>query len=227
MVSRLLHQVLSFLPQDLQAVLANPPRLTDPASILRVLSLIFPFAKYVVVIVAFYIVWVTITGVMGMFSRFLRFALRIGPIFAIIAWIMANSGQGRLTDLMELAKQWTGLLPNGIQNNPGVAKVADLLGVGQGSRQSNTRRTRSSSHQSFSSKARKGGNTASSSSDDYLTTMYESAIGIADAARDGRLKDIVQGYVGKAITRASGLEWLHDWIQDDGKQKGGGRTSSR
>jgi hypothetical protein len=130
-------QIVAHLPQDLQALFLNPPNLSSPSSFLPIIRTILPYTKYVVVLLAFYIVWSTIAGLFGYFSRFVRFALRIGPILGIIAWVMSNSGQGGMDELFDMVKQWTGLAPqnNRAGTSPGIASLAGLFGGTDNSRQ--------------------------------------------------------------------------------------------
>ena len=87
------------------------------------------------------------SSLFGYFSRLVRFGFRIGPILALIAWLMASSGQGNMQDLLEMAKQWVGLAPT---NNlgglkPGIASLAGLFGGDSSTSKRSSRRQKSSS----------------------------------------------------------------------------------
>lgn len=93
-----------------------------------------------VVLLAFYIVWATLSGAFGYFARFLRFTLKIGPIIGFIAWIMGASGQGSMGDMVNLARHWAGLGEPGAQGaGPGLASLAGLFASDQAGNRPNTR----------------------------------------------------------------------------------------
>jgi hypothetical protein len=121
--------ILSLLPAEMQAVVLDPPDLARPSSWIPVVRALFPYARYLVVLLAFYIVWTTISGLFGYFSRFMRFAFRVSPILAIIGWVMASSRQGSMEELFGLIKQWMGLSPNDnrASASPGIASLTGLF----------------------------------------------------------------------------------------------------
>jgi hypothetical protein len=207
-------QIVAHLPQDLQALFLNPLNLSNPSSFLPIIRTVLPYTKYVVVLLAFYIVWSTIAGLFGYFSRFVRFALRIGPILGIIAWVMSNSGQGGMDELFDMVKQWTGLSPqnNRAGTSPGIASLAGLFG-GSG----NSRQRRSSGRRwvyllapswfdAADRSPRSGRRGATSSGDsDFISSLLNSATG---TGRDADWQGVAQDYVRDALAKASGMGWL-------------------
>jgi hypothetical protein len=207
-------QIVAHLPHDLQALYQNPPKLSDPSSFLPIIRTVLPYTKYVVVLLAFYIVWSTIAGLFGYFSRFVRFALRIGPILGIIAWVMSNSGQGGMDELFDMVKQWTGLAPqnNRAGTSPGIASLAGLFGGSGNSRQRRSSGRRwvvvlpSPSWLMQLTHPRSGRRGATSSGDsDFISSLLNSATG---SGRDADWQGVAQDYVRDALAKASGMGWL-------------------
>lgn len=171
--------------------------------------LIAPYFKYVTVLVAIYIVWAAFTGVFGYFYRFMRFWAKLGPVLGIIGWLMASSGQGSLSDVMELVKQWVGISDpaqgGGLGGMaPGVAQLAGLFGLGsqdQTGTGNNKRNTRSSTNKKYKSKT----GASDSSADTAFADILRSATGTQS---NEDWQDTIQGYVKQTLAKASGLEWL-------------------
>ncbi|WOO83588.1 uncharacterized protein LOC62_05G007106 [Vanrija pseudolonga] len=101
--------VVPRLPPELQEIAYNPPKVTDPASLVPLLRAVAPYTQFMVLILALYVVWCVVAGIVGYFARFLRFAFRIAPVIALIAWVMAASGQGGIDVLFEALKQYAGV----------------------------------------------------------------------------------------------------------------------
>lgn len=100
--------IVPHLPHDLQAIAANPPDLTRPETLVPVLRALAPYTQFLLVLVALYIVWAVVAGFIGYIARFMRFCFRIGPVIALVAWVMAASGQGGVDVLFEALKQYAG-----------------------------------------------------------------------------------------------------------------------
>ncbi|EIW65461.1 hypothetical protein TREMEDRAFT_36230, partial [Tremella mesenterica DSM 1558] len=216
----LLYQhILPHLPRQLQQLVLNPPSLSHPLSFLPIFRTAAPYAWWIIVILSFYIVWTTLAGVFGYFSRILRFALRIGPIVGIIAWVMANSGQGSMEDMFSAAQQWMGGQNGG--SIPGLASLAGLFTDSprsSRSRKSTSRsglfggtepissRTRSSKQKKGKRGSKKGGGNVPG--EDFVTTLLNSATGLNREEGGIGWQDVVQDYVKTALAKASGLEWL-------------------
>lgn len=144
--SMLIRNLLPYLPPDAQALLLHPPSLSSPQSFLPLIRLAWPLTRWLVVIFAFWIVWSTLAGVFGYFSRFLRFTMKIGPIVGLIAMVMSQSGHGSLEDVMGAVKQWAGFgMGNGAragtgQGIPGLENLQDMWqGVGSSAKRRSTR----------------------------------------------------------------------------------------
>lgn len=203
--------IIKYLPADIQAVIRHPPSLSEPSTFLPAFRLVAPYFKYLIVLVAFYIVWTVIAGVMGYFFRFMRFWAKLAPILGIIAWVMASSGQGSLPEVMELVKQWVGIsdraaagIGAGGQQPPGIAQLAGLFGLGDNA---NARAGRTGTKRSTRSSTRRAnkGSAAGSAADMDFANILRSATGTQS---DDDWQDTVQGYVKQALAKASGLEWL-------------------
>lgn len=151
MTSQIMKYLLPYLPPDAQALLLHPPALTSPQSFLPLIRLAWPLARWFVVIFAFWIVWSTLAGVFGYFSRFVRFAMKIGPVVGLIAMVMSQSGQGSLEDVLGAVKQWAGF---GVGNNnargaglgQGIPGLEGLQGLFTGAGSSATKRNTRSVH---------------------------------------------------------------------------------
>ncbi|ORY27787.1 hypothetical protein BCR39DRAFT_559876 [Naematelia encephala] len=214
----LLSQIASYLPPDLQAIVLNPPSLSRPSSFIPALRIIVPYTKYVVVLLAFYIVWSTISSVVGYFSRFMRFAMRIGPVLGFIAWVMAASGQGGMDELFQSVKEWTGLANAGNNiggRSPGIANLANLFGMNTAPKQSSRKRRTtglgnlfSSDTDPVSSRTRTKGKKAVDQDSDFVSQLLRSAVGVGAEGNGGNVQDVVQSYVKDALAKAAGLSWL-------------------
>ncbi|KAL1405946.1 hypothetical protein Q8F55_007628 [Vanrija albida] len=158
--------VVPRLPPELQEIAYNPPKVTDPASLVPLLRAVAPYTQFIVLILALYVVWCVVAGIVGYFARFLRFAFRIAPVIALIAWVMAASGQGGIDVLFEALKQYAGVddpanrAPGARGGAAAPAGAAGRAGsyyfggsssdAGSGTSRNNNRRARSRSHSSGS-----------------------------------------------------------------------------
>jgi hypothetical protein len=123
-------------------ILLNPPSLSSPSSFLPLIRLAWPFAKYAVVILAFWIVFATLSGVFGYFTRFVRLALKVGPVIGLISYLMGNSGQGGMGEIFNVARQWAGMGgPGAAGANGGAPGLASLAGMFAGDQKANTRQS--------------------------------------------------------------------------------------
>ncbi|WVQ84113.1 hypothetical protein IAT38_006258 [Cryptococcus sp. DSM 104549] len=225
--------VVPRLPPDVQAIFLDPPSLSKPSSFLPVLRLIAPYVWFILLFIACFIVWSVLTSFFAYFSRFLRFTFRAAPIIALIAWIMASSGQGSMDELFELVKQWAGLSPNaeGRAASPGVAAMANLLGLNQaagerragagGAQRRSSSRQRSYSGASWEkqdpvsgrTRSKRGSTGASDApAPDFVSSLINSAIGGGAAgkadANNGPWAAAVQDYVKTSVLKATGMDWL-------------------
>ncbi|WVQ97897.1 hypothetical protein IAU59_005014 [Kwoniella sp. CBS 9459] len=216
-------QFLPYLPPDLQALYHHPPNLSSPGSLIPVIRVLFPYVKWVVVLLAAYIVWSFVIGIFGYFSRFLRFMTRIGPILGLVAWLMANSGQGSMDELFGLVKQWVGLdnaagagAGAGGGQAPGIAALAGLFGGNNNNNNQNTRngyRSKSKTDPiSARTRAKKGkAGAGDDSTADFVSSLLNSAassVGNGNGNGNGNLGDVVQDYVKDSLAKAAGLDWL-------------------
>ncbi|WWD22121.1 hypothetical protein CI109_106610 [Kwoniella shandongensis] len=222
-------QIASRLPPDLQALFLNPPSLSNPGAFIPALKIAFPYAKYIIVFLAVYIVWSFVSGILGYFSRFLRFSLKIGPLIGLIGWLMAGSGQGSMDELFAVVKQWTGLSPNNAAANlsPGLASLANLFGANQAT--SGTKRANKGKKSSWTdpndissrTRSKKAADGASNSGGDILSSILNSATGNNEASTN-QWQDVVQDYVKNSLVKAAGLDWLlgkQEPAKEDAKAK--------
>ncbi|ORX34524.1 hypothetical protein BD324DRAFT_157012 [Kockovaella imperatae] len=235
-MDQLARYIVPHLPADLQALYLHPPNLSEPSSFIPLIRTLFPYAKYLIVVLAFYIVWTTTMSILGYFSRFLRFTMKIGPILALAGWVMANSGQGGVEELVQAAKEWAGLSQPqvGRQWSPG---IASLFGASS-STKSRTKKSSSRTggifglgqqEEPISSRTRNGKKRKTRASNegvgDVLNDLLSSAAGNAAAGgAGGEWQDAVQGYVKRTLAKASGLDWL---FGNDQEETGTGRARSR
>ncbi|WVF69846.1 hypothetical protein IAT40_004627 [Kwoniella sp. CBS 6097] len=208
-------QILPYLPPDLQALYHHPPNLSSPGSLIPVIRIVFPYMKWVVVLLAAYIVWSFVIGIFGYFSRFLRFMGRIGPILGLVAWLMANSGQGSMDELFGLVKQWVGLENPAGGQSPGIAALAGLFGGNNNNQNQNTKakgyRSKTKTDPiSSRTRAKKGktGGTGDDSTADFISSLLNSAASSTNDNNDGNLGNVVQNYVKDSLAKAAGLDWL-------------------
>lgn len=180
--------IVPYLPADLQAIAANPPDLTKPETIVTLFKAIAPYTQVLLVIIACYVVWSVVTGFFVYLYRIARFCLRIGPVIAIIAWIMAASGQGGIDVLFEALKQYAGLAPAAGQPER-VQRPREWT--------YDTRSRRGSSSDSSHYDTRRRSKKAPPPAEDPLAAILGDGLGAT-----------VQGYVKQAVARAAGLDWL-------------------
>ncbi|OCF42332.1 hypothetical protein I317_03836 [Kwoniella heveanensis CBS 569] len=210
--------LIPLLPPDLQALYYHPPNLSSPGSLIPIIRIVFPYMKWVVVLLAAYIVWSFVIGIFGYFSRFLRFMTRIGPILGLVAWLMANSGQGSMDELFGLVKQWVGLdnAAGGGGQSPGIAALAGLFGGNNNNNNNQNSRSKGYSRSKaktdpISSRTRaKKGKAAGAGEDstaDFISSLLNSAASNG-GAQDGNLGNVVQDYVKESLAKAAGLDWL-------------------
>ena len=154
-------------------------------------------------------------SLLGYFSRFIRFWLKLGPLLALAGWVMANSGQGGVGQVIQAAQDWMGLSQNtGRQWSEGINSLfGDTIGsnsrakrrsglFGTGGSDPISSRTRNNKKASSKRKSK----ASSESVGDVLGDILQSATGGGET--DGDWQNVVQGYVKRAVAKASGLEWL-------------------
>lgn len=195
--------IVPYLPTDIQAILADPPDLSRPQSLVPLLRAVAPYTQYLIVLAALYIVYAFITGMVGYMARFIRFCFRIGPVIAIIAWIMAASGQGGIEVIFEALKQYAGLTPANPTGAGARAGAGGRAGAGArgayGQYQANPHaRTRRQTQ-----REREPQQQQQQAVPDILSAVF----GNPAAGQDG-LAASVQDYVKAAVARGLGLEWL-------------------
>jgi len=192
-----------YLPDDLAAIARDPPDLSRPETLVVLFRAVAPYTQFLLVIVVLYVVWAVVSGFIGYTYRFLRFCFRIGPVIAIIAWIMAASGQGGIDVLFEALKQYAGLAPDeGYPRGapPRRAPGWDTPGPGSSYR----RRPSDSDSSYYDPRSRTG---ASSKRTNARNKQPQQPDPLASLFEDG-LGATVQGYVRAAVARAAGLDWL-------------------
>jgi hypothetical protein len=223
--SALYAQILPYLPPTLQDLLLNPPSLSNPRSLWPIARALIPYTQYIIVLVAFYIVWTTMRGIAGYFTRFMRFSLKLGPILALVGWLMANSGQGGMDELFQAIKEYTGLAqpqPPGRPPSPGIANLFGQAGAKNGRRSDPVSgRTRAKSTKAKGKTANSGSGLGDAG--DILASMLNSATGTAGTTGKGdEWQDYVKDFVKNSLVKASGLEWLLGTNDQEGR--GAGRT---
>ncbi|WVW78628.1 hypothetical protein I302_100587 [Kwoniella bestiolae CBS 10118] len=202
--------ILPHLPLPLQEIILNPPSLTDPTSFIPIFKLLLPYTKWILVLSSIYILWSFLSGVFGMFSRVLRFTMRIGPIIGLVAWLMNSSGQGSMDELFGLVKQYFGLEQGGAGGwSPGIAGLASLF-----TDQSNTK-TRSKSRKSWtgsgvgsdpiSSRTRGNKKKSTGGGDASAGEIFENLV---NQATNEDNVNAVQDFVKNSLAKAAGLDWL-------------------
>ncbi|OWZ46243.1 hypothetical protein C356_03060 [Cryptococcus neoformans c45] len=215
--------IVPWLPKNAQELLYNPPTFSDPSSFLPLFRLISPYIGYFIIFVAFVIVWSTVSSIFSYLSRFLRFSLRLAPLVGIAAWIMHASGQGSMGELMELAKQLSGLAPpdndaRGAQGSPGIAYLSTLFsgnqdGTTSKGRKKTTPRSKYSTRSSTKDKAfgqhGRASKPAPDSGADFISSLLNSAVGNGGEERAASSwQNMVQDYVKQSVLKASHLDWL-------------------
>jgi len=228
--SALYRQIASYFPPDLQAIILNPPSFSSPSSFLPVIRIVLPYTKWIIVLVATCVIWTTVSSLFGYFSRLVRFGFRIGPILALIAWVMASSGQGNMHDLFEVAKQWLGLAPGNHAGgiSPGIASLAGLFGGDSTkTRRSNKRGETSprtggglfgSRDDPISARTRNKKTAGGNDDPDIISSMLRSATDLAGDLGDGDWQNLIQDYVKNVMVKATGLEWLLGKREDEARE---------
>ncbi|BEI85659.1 hypothetical protein CcaverHIS002_0510600 [Cutaneotrichosporon cavernicola] len=187
------------LPEDLQAIIADPPDLRRPDSLVPLLRVIAPYAQYLIFLLALYIVYAFVTGMVSYAARFIRFCFRIGPVIAIIAWIMAASGQGGIEVVYEALKSYAGLTPtDGGAAGRARARGARQYGHGQYHANPRTRTHRRRQEPQ----------------PDILSAIF----GNPATGQEGVASN-VQDYVRAAVAKGLGLEWLVGKKEEGKKSK--------
>ncbi|WRT64927.1 uncharacterized protein IL334_001867 [Kwoniella shivajii] len=215
------HHIVPLLPVNIQGIAYNPPNLSDPSSLINVVKLLFPYTKYIILFSAIWIVWSFLSGIFGMFSRVLRFGMKIGPLIGLVAWLMNSSGQGSMDELFGLIKQFVGLQGNNYQGNqgwaPGIASLASLFSENQSSSSKNKKAKSKYQTDPISSRTRNGKKASSNSNSnsngdspsagDIFENLVNSATGNTPGTEND-LGNVVQDFVKNSIVKAAGLEWL-------------------
>lgn len=224
MISAIYAQILPHLPPTLQDLLLNPPSLSSPSSFFPLFKAVIPYTQYIIVLVAFYIVYTTVRSIAGYFTRFIRFSLKLGPVIALVGWLMANSGQGGLEEVMQAVKEYTGLA----QPAPGGARSPGVERLFGGKTTTGSRKAAGGSkwREPVSSRTRsaKGKTAGKSSGEDLLASVLKSATG-GSANGQEEWSDVVKDYVKNAVAKAAGLEWLFG--MNEGQQAGTGAGRNR
>ncbi|KAI9635329.1 uncharacterized protein MKK02DRAFT_32782 [Dioszegia hungarica] len=191
-MDNIIRPLLPYLPPDLSALLVNPPSLSSPQSFYPLVRLAWPFAKYAVVVLAFWIVFATLSGIFGYFTRFLRLAFKIGPIIGIISYFMGGSGQGGLGQVFDIARNWAGMGGQPGQTTPGLASLAGMFGGDQAG--ANTRGRKSTRNTG----AQNGG-------PDMMSSIFNTAANFmgGGGAGGGGWSDVVQDFVKQAMNSAA------------------------
>lgn len=215
----IIEELARYLPPNLQQLVQNPPNLSHPSSFLPLIRAILPYTQIIIVIVAVYIVWSFISGIFGFFARFARFGLKISPVIGLLGWLMANSGQGDMNSVMELAKQAMGLGQNGAgaaaggfgqqAQSAGLAGLANLFGMGGNNNNNDngyTKKAGAGTKRSTRSTTRNGAKAApAGNANADIEAILKSATG---AHPDDDWSDVIQRYVKGSVLKASGLDWL-------------------
>ena len=207
----LYNQILPYLPPVLQDILLNPPSLSNPSSFFPIIRAIIPYTQWIIVIVAVYIVWSTVRGIAGYFTRFIRFGLKLGPILALVSWAMSSSGQGGMPELIQAVKEYAGLsTPAAGTRSPGIASLfGDALG-------GNKRKTDPVSGRTRARKAQ----AKTPDGTDFLASMLNSATGTGAGAKSAdEWQDVVRDYVKNSVAKAAGLDWLLGTDDKNAKDK--------
>jgi hypothetical protein len=204
---RLFYQYIApYLPEDIQQIIADPPDLRRPDSLIPLLRVVAPYAQYLVFLLALYIVYAFVTGMVSYTARFIRFCFRIGPVIAIIAWIMAASGQGGIEVIYEALKAYAGLTPT----DGGAAGRARARGTG--------RQHYSQSGYHANPRSRTHRRKQQEPQPDILSAIF----GNPATGEDG-IGATVQDYVRAAVAKGLGLEWL----VGNNKKEEGKKTKTR
>lgn len=217
------------LPEDIQAVLNDPPSLNDPASLVPLLRAAAPYTQYLLVLVALYIVWAFVTGIVFYLGRFLRFCFRIGPVLAIIAWVMASTGQGGIDVLFDALKAYAG---EGAGNNRQAGRYGGAGGAGGVPRGAGmyeagrrTRRRGPGGGERYDARDARGyySNPRTRTRRNDAQPQEPADMLSAFFNNDG-LAGTVQEFVKRAVAKGTGLEWLLGSQNDEQRDK---RDSAR
>lgn len=192
--------VLPHLPDDLAEVIRNPPDLTQPQTLVPLIRALAPYTQYLLVLFFFYIIWAFVAGFVGYTVRFIRFCFRIGPVIALIAWIMAASGQGGIDVVFEALKQYAGLSDANAppaRGPPGRATRANPHGYGYDAGRRHGRRPAGSSGSGWRKPA------PPADQPDILSAIFGNP-----ATGEAGMGAQVQSFVKAAVARGLGLDWL-------------------
>ncbi|KAK6903898.1 hypothetical protein L486_03473 [Kwoniella mangroviensis CBS 10435] len=206
--------ILPHLPLPLQEIVLNPPSFTDPQSFIPIIKLLLPYTKWILVLSAVYILWSFLSGIFGMFSRVLRFSMKIGPIIGLVAYLMNSSGQGSMDELFGLVKQYFGLAPQqaGGGWSPGIASLASLFTDQSGSTKNRKNKKNSwtgsgigKGNDPISSRTRNQKNKKSTSGGENAGDIFENLV---NQATNEENINAVQDFVKSSLAKAAGLDWL-------------------
>lgn len=211
------HYVVPYLPPDVVAIIRDPPDLSRPQTFVPILRAVAPYTQYLILLAAMYIVYSFVVGMAGYFIRFLRFWFRIAPVIAIIATIMAASGQGGIDVVYEALKQYAGLAPT---DGGAAGRAPNARGAGpRGPRQHYQNMHHANPH--ARTHRHRGRKQEQAPQPDILSGVF----GNTANGQDG-LAATVQDYVRQAVARGLGLEWLlgNEKKEEEPKGKKGART---
>ncbi|WWC59416.1 uncharacterized protein I303_101972 [Kwoniella dejecticola CBS 10117] len=229
----LIHRLISLLPYNLQTIIANPPSLSDPQSFIPVFQLLLPYTKYILIFTSIYIVYSFVTNIFGMFSRLLRFGMKIGPIIGLVAWLMNNSGQGSFQELTDLVKSYFGLSQAGQGqanwgNSPGIASLAGLFNTNTDSNTNKNKYAKSkaktnswtgSGSDPISSRTRNNKNKNKQGDSATPGSAGEIFENLVNEATKEENVDFVQDYVKNSLMKAAGVDWLFGSGSTDKKEE--------
>ncbi|WWC87058.1 uncharacterized protein L201_001943 [Kwoniella dendrophila CBS 6074] len=231
--------IVPLLPINLQEVAYNPPSLSNPTSFIPVIKLIFPYTKWILILSSIFILWSFFSRIFGIFSRLLRFSMKIGPLIGLVAWLMNNSGQGSLDELFGLVKQYFGLANQNQGLSPGIASLASLFnnnnngnndkGSKYNTKNKNSAWTGSSAKTDpISSRTRNNKNKNKNSKDNTAGEIFENIINSATKEENvNELGNIVQDFVKNSLLKASGLDWLFGNGNNNNQQKDEDKKSKK
>lgn len=221
------------LPEDIQAILHDPPSLNDPASLVPLLRAAAPYTQYLLVLVALYVVWAFVTGIVFYLGRFLRFCFRIGPVLAIIAWVMASTGQGGIDVLFDALKAYAG---EGAGNNRQAGRYGGAGGAGGVPRGAamyeagrRTRRRGPGGGERYDAREARGyyNNPRTRTRRNEPQEAGAGADMLSAFFNNDGLAGTVQEFVKRAVAKGTGLDWLFNQNQNDEQRnkRDGARTT--
>ncbi|WWC67785.1 uncharacterized protein I206_101697 [Kwoniella pini CBS 10737] len=206
------HKIISLLPYNIQAVISNPPSLSNPQSFIPIFQLLLPYTKYILIFSSIYIIYSFLTNIFGIFSRLLRFGIKIGPIIGLIAWLMNNSGQGSLEELTNLVKQYFGLSSNNNNNNggfgglsPGIANLANLFNNKDKSKTTNSKYKNNKNNYRTDPISSRTRNSKKSENPGSASEIFENLVN--EATKEENV-NYVQDFVKTSLMKAAGVDWL-------------------